>query len=111
MNRVKLLFNVIEDLKSLTEDLEAVVNAMGENEEEKSTQKFEHSESNSANKETKTKKIKLEDVRAVLAEKSQAGMVSGVREIIKKYGASKLSEIDPKNYADVIKDAEELKNE
>lgn len=111
MKTVKLLFNVIQDLKTLAEDLEVVVNAMRENEEEKSTKKAEQHESNSANKETKTKKIKLEDVRAVLAEKSQAGMVSGVREIIKKYGASKLSEIDPKNYADVIKDAEELKNE
>lgn len=111
MSKVKLLFNVIQDLKSLAEDLEAVVNAMNENEEEKPDKKVEQSESKSANKETKTKKIKLEDVRAILAEKSQAGMVSGVREIIKKYGASKLSEIDPKNYADVIKDAEVLKNE
>ncbi|WP_394870340.1 rRNA biogenesis protein rrp5 [Clostridium butyricum] len=111
MSKVKLLVNVIQDLKSLAEDLEAVVNAMNENEEEKPTKKAEHPESNSGNKEAKVKKIKLEDVRAVLAEKSQAGMVAGVREIIKKYGASKLSEIDPKNYADVIKDAEELKNE
>jgi Ca2+-binding EF-hand superfamily protein len=108
---VKLLFNVIEDLNSLSRDLELLVNNMNENEEEKSTKKAEHPESKSANKETKTKKIKLEDVRAVLAEKSQAGMVARVRDIIKKYGASKLSEIDPKDYADVIKDAEELTNE
>lgn len=111
MNRVKLLFNVIQDLKSLSKDLEILVNDMNENEEEKPTKKAEQPESNSGKKEAKAKKIKLEDVRGILAEKSQAGMIAGVREIIKKYGASKLSEIDPKDYADVIKDAGELTNE
>jgi hypothetical protein len=57
------------------------------------------------------RKIKLEEVRAVLAEKSQAGMTVKVREIIQKYGAERLSEIEPKYYGDILKDAEELKNE
>lgn len=57
------------------------------------------------------KKVKLEDVRAVLAEKSQAGMTAKVREIIQKYGVAKLSEVDPKHYADILKDAEGLVNE
>ena len=60
---------------------------MNENEEEKPTKKAEQPESNSGKKEAKAKKIKLEDVRGILAEKSQAGMIAGVREIIKKYGA------------------------
>ena len=40
--------------------------------------------------------LKLEDVRAVLAEKSRAGHTAEVRALLKKYGAAKLSEIDPK---------------
>ncbi|HCW53402.1 MAG TPA: rRNA biogenesis protein rrp5 [Clostridium sp.] len=111
MVRVKLLISIINDLKLLIEDLEAIINAVNKKEEEKSHKNMEQGENKSVNKEVKSKKIKLEDVRGILAEKSQAGMTAGVREIIKKYGANKLSEIDPKDYADVIKDAEELTNE
>ena len=53
----------------------------------------------------------MEEVRAKLAEKSQAGLTAQVREIIQKYGGSKLSEVDPKHYADMLKDAEVLGNE
>ena len=60
---------------------------------------------------TKKKEITLEEVRAKLAEKSQAGLTAQVREIIQKYGGSKLSEVDPKHYADMLKDAEVLGNE
>jgi hypothetical protein len=57
------------------------------------------------------KEITLEEVRAKLAEKSQVGLTAQVREIIQKYGGSKLSEVDPKHYADMLKDAEVLGNE
>jgi len=45
--------------------------------------------------------IKLEDVRAVLAEKSRAGHTAEVRTLLKKYGAAKLSAVDPAKY-DVV---------
>ena len=54
--------------------------------------------------------IKLEDVRAVLAEKSRAGHTAEVRALLKKYGAAKLSEIDPTNYEALMKDAEVIGN-
>ena len=40
--------------------------------------------------------LKLEDVRAVLAEKSRAGHTAAIRTILHKYGASKLSGVDPR---------------
>ena len=52
----------------------------------------------------------LEDVRAVLAVKSQNGMTAEVRDLINKYGGSKLSDVDPNHYADIIRDAEVLGN-
>ena len=58
---------------------------------------------------TKTKEVSLEQVRALLAEKSQDGFTAEVRELILKYGAEKLSLLDPKHYVDLMKDAEELK--
>ena len=53
---------------------------------------------------------KLEDVRAVLAKKSRAGHTSEERALLKKYGAAKLSEIDPANYEALMKDAEVIGN-
>ena len=50
--------------------------------------------------------LKLEDVRAVLAEKSRAGHTAEIRVLLKKYGAAKLSEIDPANYKALLQDAE-----
>jgi len=52
--------------------------------------------------------ITLEQVRAVLAEKSRAGHTDKVRELLEKHGAAKLSEIDPGKYASLLKDAEGL---
>ena len=52
------------------------------------------------------KKITLEQVRAVLAEKSQDGFTSEVRALLEKYGAKRLSEIDPANYQALLFDAE-----
>jgi hypothetical protein len=56
------------------------------------------------------KPIKLETVRAALAEKSRAGHTAEVRELLKKHGAAKLSEIDPSHYVDLLKEAEGLGN-
>ena len=63
-----------------------------------------------AKKENPKPEIKLEDVRAVLAEKSRAGHTAEVRALLKKYGAAKLSEIDPANYEALMKDAEVIGN-
>lgn len=50
----------------------------------------------------------LEEVRAVLAEKSRAGLTDQVRGLIEKYGASRLSEVKATDYLALLKDAEVL---
>ncbi|MCQ4922224.1 hypothetical protein NE686_03950 [Tissierella carlieri] len=113
MSKIKLLLDVAEGMHSLADSIQAVCDAMldGEllNGNEESTT-LEETEPKKKEKPT-NRKIKLEEVRAVLAEKSQAGMTAKVREIIQKYGAERLSEIEPKYYGDILKNAEELKNE
>ena len=52
--------------------------------------------------------LTLEQVRAVLAEKSRAGHTAAIRTLLQKYGASKLSAVDPKHYEALLKDAEVL---
>jgi len=54
--------------------------------------------------------ITLEQVRAVLAEKSHDGFTSEVRALLQKHGADKLSLIDPSEYESLMKDAEALGN-
>lgn len=54
------------------------------------------------------KELKLEDVRKVLAERSRAGYTTQIRELLLKYGASKLSAVDPKEYEALLFDVEGL---
>ena len=56
----------------------------------------------------KTDAPSLEEVRLVLARLSQGGLTAEVREIIKKHGADRLSDIDPAEYAAILKEAERL---
>ena len=55
-----------------------------------------------------TEAISLETVRGVLADKSRNGHTLEVRAIIQRYGANRLSEVDPKFYPDVLREAEVL---
>lgn len=52
--------------------------------------------------------LTLEEVRAVLADKSRAGHTAEIRELLKKYGANKLSLVDPKHYEALLREAEVL---
>ena len=54
------------------------------------------------------KPLKLEEVRAVLAEKSRNGHTEAIRELLKKYGADRLSAIDPTHYQALLEEAEVL---
>ena len=53
-------------------------------------------------------KLSLAGVRAVLADKSRAGYTEEIRDLLHKYGASKLSAVDPKDYEALLYDAEGL---
>ena len=52
--------------------------------------------------------LTLEQVRAVLADKSRQGHTAEIRTLLQKYGASKLSQIDPAHYKALLAEAEEL---
>ena len=52
--------------------------------------------------------LTLEQVRAVLADKSRKGHTAEIRTLLQKYGASKLSGIDPANYKALLADTEVL---
>lgn len=100
MSKVKLLLDVIADMKTLADSLQVLANALAEPE---------------TTNETKTElepklEITLEQVRALLGKKSIAGYTAQVKELLRKYGADKLSGIDPEQYPALMADAEVLGN-
>lgn len=105
LEAAQMILQIIEDVKRVADSVQNVCNFVLEG----------LSETPKAIEEKSPKKdepaISLEKVRGVLAQKSQAGFTAEVREIISKYGASRLSEIDPKDFKAVIEDAEGLGNE
>ena len=48
----------------------------------------------------------LEEVRAVLAKKAREGFTGEVKELLKKHGAERLSDVKAERYKDLLKDAE-----
>ena len=104
MSRMKLLLDVVQDLCSLADSIQTLCDALVEHEYSDSVPDPAPAPTPAAPE----KKVTLEEVRAVLAEKSHDGLTAEVRELLQKYGATKLSGVDPKHYAALLKDAEVL---
>lgn len=105
MSKTKMLLDVVSNLRSLADSVQAVADAMLQN-EQTADAKSEKATPAPAPK----KQITMEEVRAVLAEKSHDGLTAEVRALLLKYGAPKLSGIDPNDYEALLKDAEVLTN-
>ena len=105
MSEIKPLLNIVSDLRSLADNLQAVVDAMVGNEPAEVTQE----ETAAPELKAEAKPVTLEQVRAVLAEKSQDGFTDKVRGLLEKHGAMKLSQIDPSEFSTLLAEAEALK--
>jgi hypothetical protein len=127
MSKIKLALDVVSDLMSLAESIEMLARAMEANEtnEENEVAKEPVKEakkkaktiqvSEPANDEQEVEAVSeekqptLEEVRAAMADKSRDGHREAVKAILTKYGANNLSALDPKYYADALKESGELK--
>lgn len=58
--------------------------------------------------EPEKKNISIEEVRSVLAEKSQSGKGPEIRALIEKYGADKLTDLEPSCYETLLNEVEAL---
>ncbi len=90
----KLILDVAKQMRKLADSIEALT----KEEDVKAS-------------ESEEKDISLEDVRAVLAKISQHGLAGEVKKLIEKYGGTKLSDVAPKNYQNLLEDAKEIKVE
>lgn len=108
MSKVELFLDVAENLRSLANSIQAVAGTIVQSEV--------HTESLPPVKEaahpqeaaSKEKPVTWEQVREALGKKSLDGKTEAVRKLLLKYGAPKLSGIDPKHYEALLADAEVL---
>ena len=120
MSKIKLLLDVVSDLRSLADSLQAVADAVVKNGQEQPDQTMEEQPAQKPEKKSAAKKVEpsmekpepkplsLEQVRAALAEKSRAGHTAEVKALLIKHGADKLSDIDPAEYPALLAEAEVL---
>ena len=116
MSKMKLLLDVVSDLRSLADSLQAVADAVAQVGQEQPDQTTEERPAQEPEKKTAAKKeekaepkpLTLEQVRAALAEKSRAGHTSEIKALLIKHGADKLSDIDPAEYPALLAEAEVL---
>ena len=98
MSRIKLLMEIKEDAENLASSIGVLLTALESDEELPREEKVKQEE----------KTYEIEDVRKILADKSRLGHTAKIRELLEKYGAKKLSEIEPSNYKDLVTDVEKL---
>lgn len=116
MNKIDVLLDaaveVIGHVHGIADSLQTVVDVFRENKPRGigEAQPAKLTEPASA-KPKNEKPYTLEDVRGILAEKSQSGYSSDVKTLIAKFGVGKLSEVDESKYADLVEMAEVIGNE
>ena len=99
MSRIKLLMEIKEDAENLASSIGILLTALESDEElPKDEEEVKQNE----------KTYEIEDVRKILADKSRLGHTAKIRELLEKYGAKKLSDIEPSNYEDLVEDVEKL---
>lgn len=115
MSRIKLLQDVVADVQALSESLSALVQAMVQSEignlDDYETI-YDLAEDKQADEvqltSEPTKAVTFEELRAALAQKSREGHTADVKALLSKFGANKLSELQKKDYAAVLTEAEAM---
>ena len=100
MSKIKLLLDVVEDMRSLADSIQSVADSIQGNTaapEEVPAQPVDN-----------TPQITIDQVRTLLAEKSGEGKTQAVKALLYKYDAGKLSGVKPEDYAALMEEARKL---
>ena len=106
MSKVKLLLDVVEDMRSLADSIQSVADSIQGNTagpEEVSAQPVDDMPSKPA-----APQITIDQVRTLLAENSGEGKTQAVKALLSKYDAGKLSGVKPEDYAALMEEARKL---
>lgn len=105
MSKMKLLLDVVDDMRRLADSLQTVADSIVGNtdaDDQPDQQPAPQPEK------PKTPVITIDQVRAVLAEKSGQGKTKEVKALLYKYDAGKLSGVKPEAYAALMEEAKKL---
>lgn len=105
MSKMKLLLDVVDDMRRLADSLQTVADSIVGN-----TDADDQPDQQPAPQPEKPKApvITIDQVRAVLAEKSGQGMTKEVKALLYKYDAGKLSGVKPEDYPALMEEAQKL---
>lgn len=105
MSKMKLLLDVVDDMRHLADSLQTVADSIAGN-----TDADDQPDQQPAPQPDKPKApvITINQVRAVLAEKSGQGKTKEVKALLYKYDAGKLSGVKPDDYPALMEEAQRL---
>ena len=111
MSKTKLALDVVENLRSLAESIEAVVNAVTESNTAAPTPPpaNEAASHPDINHEAKAEKaVTLVELRAFVAERSTPENRPKIKEILTRYGVKKLTELTEDKFSAVMREVATL---
>ncbi|GHU52861.1 hypothetical protein AGMMS49975_09570 [Clostridia bacterium] len=94
-------------LKAIEEDLRTAYPSEDYHEDEPCSE--ENQETPQTEKAPPKKEVQLKDIQSALSAKSQAGFQQQVKALVKSYGVTRVSDIDSKDFADLLTKAEAIR--
>ena len=104
MSKIKLALDVVQDLRSLADSLEALAGAASGDEAAAAAPTFSEPET----PQPEESPITLVKLRAYVAEKSTPENRPRIKAILEKYGVRKLTELSEDQYPALIREVEAL---
>ena len=102
MSKMKLLLDVVDDMRRLADSLQSVADSIVGNTPTDDQQPAPQPE------QPKAPVITIDQVRAVLVEKNSQGKTKEVKALLYKYDAGKLSGVKPEDYPALMEEAKKL---
>lgn len=102
--------NKLEKVATLLNELSCAVMEIAAEQETATAAEAAAPKTESTPPKEETKGPTLEEVRTVLAEISRAGKTAEMKELLRRFDATKLSDVYPEDYPELLKAAQEVSN-
>ena len=116
MSRVQLLYDLVQDLRTVADDVQAIADALMQTDdvpalpEQKAIPQTTAAPAVDTDSAEPDAPITKEQVREVLKQLSRSGYRDAVQNLILSYGVGTFSELPESEYADILKQAEAIAN-
>ena len=117
MSRVQLLYDLVQDLRTVADDVQAIADALMQTDDVPALPEQKAIPQTTAAPDVTDKTdaepdapITKEQVREVLKQLSRSGYRDAVQNLILSYGVGTFSELPESEYADILKQAEAIAN-